>query len=93
MCCLNLKIFDRLDMQSNKSKILQRSSVKNMWKYILIGLGTVILEWIFLSAFSPWLNGMGEVGGIVISVGFFLAFEMVICTGAIISKINANKDK
>ena len=52
MCCLNLKIFDRLDMQSNKSKILQRSSVKNMWKYILIGLGTVILEWIFLSAFS-----------------------------------------
>ena len=28
MCCLNLKIFDQLDMQSNKSKILQRSSVK-----------------------------------------------------------------
>ena len=93
MCCLNLKIFDRLDMQSNKSKILQRSSVKNMWKYILIGLGTVILEWIFLSAFSPWFNGMGELGGIIISVGFFVAFEMVICTGAIISKINANKDK
>lgn len=67
--------------------------MKNMWKYILIGFGVVILEWIFLAFFSPWFNGMGELGGIIIGVGFFLAFEMVICTGIIISKINANKDK
>ena len=38
-------------------------------------------------------NGMGELGGIIIGVGFFLAFEMVICTGIIISKINTSKDK
>ena len=55
-------------------------------------LGTVILEWLFLGVFSPWFNGMGELGGIIVGVRFFLAFEMVICTGAIISKIG-NKDK
>ena len=65
--------------------------MKNMWKYILIGLGTVILEWIFLSAFSPWFNGMGELGGIIIGVGFFLAFEMVIFTGAIVRICVAKK--
>lgn len=67
--------------------------MKNIWKYILIGFGVVILEWIFLAFFSPWFDGMGELGGIIIGVGFFLAFEMVICTGIIISKIDANKDK
>ena len=57
-----------------------------MWKYILIGLGTVILEWIFLSAFSPWFNGMGELGGIIIGVGFFLAFEIPeVCRAAHVS--------
>lgn len=66
--------------------------MKNMWKYILIGLGTVILEWILLGVFPTWFNGMGELGGLIIGVGFFLAFEMVICTGAIISKIGS-KDK
>lgn len=66
--------------------------MKNIWRYILIGFGVVILEWIFLAFFSPWFNGMGELGGIIIGVGFFLAFEMVICTGIIVSKINASKD-
>lgn len=65
---------------------------ENMWKYILIGLGTVILEWILLGVFPNWFNGMGELSGLIISVGFFLAFEMVICIGAIISKIGS-KDK
>lgn len=66
--------------------------MKNIWRYILIGFGVVILEWIFLAVFSPWFNGMGELGGIIIGVGFFLAFEMVICTGIIVSKINVSKD-
>lgn len=67
--------------------------MKNIWRYILIGFGVVILEWIFLAVFSPWFNGMGELGGIIIGVGFFLVFEMVICTGIIISKINDSKAK
>jgi len=66
-----------------------------MWKYVLIGLGTVVLELILLVLFSHWFDcGRGrELSGIIIGVGFFLAFAMVICTGAIISKINTNKDK
>ena len=62
--------------------------MKNMWKYILIGLGVVVIEWIFLGVFHAWFNGLDQTGA-----AFFLAFEMVICTGAIISKIEkANKE-
>ena len=64
-----------------------------MWKYILIGLGTVVLELILLVLFSPWFDFGREVSGIIVGVGLFLSFEMVICTGAIISKINNNKGK
>ena len=49
--------------------------MKNIWKYILIGLGTIALEWIFLAVFATWFNGMGELGGIIIGAAFFLAFE------------------
>lgn len=61
--------------------------MKNIWKYILIGLGVVVAEWIFLALFIEVFNGLGQTGGVVIGAAFFLAFEMVICTGAIISKI------
>lgn len=67
--------------------------MKHLLKYILFGVGAIIFEWIFLAMFGPLFNGMGELGGIIIGIGFFLAFEMVICTGAIISQINANKNK
>jgi hypothetical protein len=65
--------------------------MKNFLKYFAIGLGVIVLEWIFLAVFATWFNGMGEFGGIVIGAAFFLAFEMVLCTGAIISKIEKNK--
>ena len=68
-------------------------NMNHLLKYILFGVGAIILEWIFLAVFGPLFNGMGELGGIIIGIGFFLAFEMVICTGAIISQINANKNK
>ena len=61
-------------------------------KYILIGLGVIIIEWIFLSLFASFFNGLSQEGAVVVGSAFFLAFEMVICTGAIISKIG-NKDK
>ena len=67
--------------------------MKNIWKYILIGLGVVVIEWIFLGVFHSWFNGLDQTGAVVIGAAFFLAFEMVICTGAIISKIEkANKE-
>ena len=65
--------------------------MKNIWKYIGIGLVTIVLEWLCLSVFVTWFNGMGGLGGAIIGASFFLAFEMVICTGAILSKIDKNK--
>lgn len=66
--------------------------MKNMWKYILIGIGVVIIEWIFLAFFSELFNGLSQEGAIVTGVAFFLAFEMVICTGAILSKMDKKND-
>ena len=65
--------------------------MKNMWKYILIGIGVVIIEWIFIALFSEVFNGLSQEGAVVIGAAFFLAFEMVVCTGAIISKLESKK--
>ena len=62
-----------------------------MWKYVLIGLGTIVLEWIFLALVFEVFNGLDQASGVVMGTAFFLAFEMVICTGAIISKIERAK--
>ncbi|MBQ8278685.1 MAG: hypothetical protein IJZ23_02485 [Roseburia sp.] len=64
--------------------------MKNMGKYILIGIGVVIIEWIFLAFFSEVFNGLSQEDAIVTGAAFFLAFEMVICTGAILSKLEKN---
>lgn len=62
-----------------------------MYKYILIGIGTVILEWFFLSLFFTFFNGISMEAGVCLGVGFFLAFEMVICTGAVLSRLEKNQ--
>ncbi|MBR3918503.1 MAG: hypothetical protein IKJ59_07180 [Clostridia bacterium] len=59
-----------------------------MWKYILIGIVAMILEGVFVVMFSGIFNGLSQVEGLVIGTGIFLAFEMVICTGIILTKIN-----
>ena len=66
--------------------------MKNMGKYILIGMGVVLVEWIFLAFFSEMFNGLSQEGAGVIGSAFFMAFEMVICTGVIISKIEKKKE-
>ena len=65
--------------------------MKNMWKYILIALGTVILEWLFVALVSEVFSGLDQTSSVVIGTGFILAFEIVICSGAIISKIEKTK--
>ena len=65
--------------------------MKNMWKYVLIGLGTIVLEWVFVAFAEAFFSGLSQEGGIVIGTGFFLAFELVICTGVILSKIDKMK--
>ena len=66
--------------------------MKNMGKYILIGIGVVIIEWISLALFMEMFNGLSQEGAVVIGAAFFLAFEMVICTGAILSKMDKKND-
>lgn len=66
--------------------------MKNIGKYILIGLGVVFVEWIFLSFFSEMFNGLSQEGAVAVGSAFFLAFEMVICTGVIVSKIEKKND-
>lgn len=66
--------------------------MKNMGKYILIGLGVVLVEWVFLALFAERFNGLSQEGAVVTGSAFFLAFEMVICTGVIVSKIDKKKD-
>lgn len=61
--------------------------MKNIGKYVLIGLGVVLVEWVFLALFMEMFNGLSQEGATVVGSAFFLAFEMVICTGVIISKI------
>ena len=66
--------------------------MKNMGKYILIGLGVVLVEWVFVALFSEMFNGLSQEGAVAIGSAFFLAFEMVICTGVIVSRIDKKKD-
>jgi len=61
--------------------------MKNLWKYVLIGLVTVLLEGFSIALTPLFLSGLSFTEGIIAGVGFFLAFEMIICTWAIISKI------
>ena len=65
--------------------------MKNIGKYILIGLGVVLVEWVFLAIFMDFFNGLSQEGALVVGSAFFLAFEMVICTGLIISKLENKK--
>lgn len=64
--------------------------MKNIWKYLLAGLGIVLVEWVFLALFSEMFNGLSQEGAIAVGSAFFLAFEMIICTGYIATKIEKN---
>ena len=63
----------------------------NILKYILISLGVIILEWIFLAVIVSIFNGSSFEVATTLGVGFFLAAEIAICTGIILSKIEKNK--
>lgn len=60
--------------------------MKDVLKYIGIACLVVLLEWIWLVLFPSWMNGLSQTEAMITGVGFFLAFEMVICTGVILSK-------
>jgi len=62
--------------------------MKGIGKYILIAFGAALLEWVWLAVFSGFFNGLGMTGAAVAGAGFFLAFEIALCTGILIWKIN-----
>ena len=66
--------------------------MKNIGKYILIGVGVVAVEWVFLAVFMEIFNGLTHEGALIVGSAFFLAFEMVVCTGVIVSKIKQKDD-
>lgn len=65
--------------------------MKTIWKSVLIGLAVVLTEWIFVALFGTIFNGLSQAESVVIGTGFFLAFEMVVCTGVIIAYLKNKK--
>ena len=61
--------------------------MKDIWKYILIGLGVAALYWLWVVFFPTFFNGLKWEAAITVGTGFFLSFEMVILAGIMISKI------
>ncbi len=66
--------------------------MKDVWQYILIGLGVAAVELVFLVLFAKFFNGLTPTEALIIGAALFLAFEIVICTGVLISKFNSPKD-
>ena len=67
--------------------------MKNAWQYVLIGLVVAAVEGAFLVLFAKLINGLTPTEALIIGAAFFLAFEIVICTGVIVSKLNSPKDE
>ena len=70
----------------------ESTGMKNVWQYILIGLVVAAVEWVFLVLFAKFFNGLTPTEALIIGAASFLAFEIVICTGVIISKSGSSKD-
>lgn len=66
--------------------------MKNIWKYSIIGIIVVLAEWLFVALCESFFDGSSMEVATIIGVGFFLAFELVICTGLIISRLNKDRD-
>lgn len=57
---------------------------------VLAGMLVVLVEWIFLSIVSAWLDGLSMGEALTVGVGFSLAFEMAFCTCLILCKGKGN---
>lgn len=61
--------------------------MKDIFRYILFAFAAVLLEWVWLALFPILMNGLSQETAMVVGVGFFLAFEVAICTGLVLSKL------
>ncbi len=62
--------------------------MKNIGITMLVAVGVIFLEWMWLGICQAFFSGMSMEASTIAGVGFFLAAEMVICTGLILSKLN-----
>ncbi len=62
--------------------------MKNIGIAILIAVGTIFLEWMWLGICQSFFSGMSMETATIAGVGFFLAAELVICTGIILAKLD-----
>ena len=60
-------------------------------RYVLIGLGVVLLYWIWIAWFPSFFNGISQEGAITVGTGFFLSLELVVLTGVILEKFKSGK--
>ena len=61
--------------------------MKDIFRYILFAFAAVLLEWVWLAFFPILMNGLSQETAMVVGVGFFLAFEVALCTGLVLSKL------
>jgi len=65
-----------------------------MKRFILIGLAVAAIGYLFIAVFVTTFNGMQETTAAVVAAALFLAFELVVCTGLILSRLDrAQKEK
>ncbi len=60
--------------------------MKHIGPTLLCALGAMLLEWVWLGLMVSFFDGMSMEAATTAGVGFFLAAELVICTGIILSK-------
>jgi hypothetical protein len=61
--------------------------MKTILKSIFIGLGVLLLYWIWIAWFPSFFNGLAQDEALIVGTGFFLSFELVILAGVILSKM------
>ena len=61
--------------------------MKDIFRYILFAFAAVLLEWVWLALFPILMNGLSQETAMVAGVGVFLAFEVALCTGLVLSKL------
>ncbi len=63
--------------------------MKNIWRYILLGIA-VAIDGMFVSDIAgSFFNGMGGYGfGCILGICMYLCVVIVTCTGIIITKLN-----
>ena len=62
--------------------------MRTIWRSIGAGIVVVICAFVFMSLFAQVFNGMPMEISVLIGLGLFLAFEITVCTGVILAKLD-----